>query len=232
MDAVDSTTTLTIGPIEISDRLRDRAYQAIKAAIASMDIYGRDTDLRLDERRLSEQLGVSRTPVREALSILEQEGFVRSIPRRGIFVLRKSKAEIIETITAWAALESMAARFAAERASAADLRRLRDLFLSFDSGSPADHVDEYSEANIRFHQSIIRLGECRLIEDLTANLFVHVRAIRAVSIGQANRAEQSLQDHRMIIAALEARDPERAERLVRDHALGLAAHVARHGGLD
>jgi DNA-binding GntR family transcriptional regulator len=64
---------------------------------------------------------------------------------------------------------------------------------------------------------------------MTQNLFIHVRAIRAVSIRQENRAERSIAEHKAIIAALEVGDPDLAERLVRDHALGLAAHVEKHG---
>lgn len=229
MDARDTNAKLNIEPIETNTRLRTRAYEAIKKAIAEMDIYSRLDELRLDERQLSEHLGVSRTPVREALSVLEQEGFVRSAPRRGIFVVRKSKDEILDMITVWAALESMAARLAAERASDADLEALRHMFDEFERAPPAEHVSEYSQANIRFHQTIIRLSECRLIEEMTENLFIHVRAIRVVSIRQENRAAKSMAEHRAIIDALEARDADRAERLVRDHALGLAAHVARHG---
>src|SRR3546814_7516604 len=88
-----------------------------------MDSYGHHGEVRLDERQLSQDLGVSRTPIREAISLLEQEGFVRSVPRRGIFVVRKTKAEIIEMIYIWAALESMAARLATERASDDSLAR-------------------------------------------------------------------------------------------------------------
>ena len=96
-----------------------------------MDIYDHAHEIRLDERRLSEDLGVSRTPIREAMTLLEQEGFVRTRPRRGIYVVRKTKREIVEIITVMAALESMAARLAAERASdddIAELRRLMDAF--------------------------------------------------------------------------------------------------------
>lgn len=229
MDASDQASRLNIEPIETNTRLRTRAYEAIKKAIAEMDIYSNLNELRLDERQLSEHLGVSRTPVREALSVLEQEGFVRSAPRRGIFVVRKSKTEILEMIKVWAALESMAARLATESATDADLAALSDLFHDFETEAPGEHVSEYSDANIRFHQTIVRLGNCRLIEEMTQNLFIHVRAIRAVSIRQENRAAKSMAEHRAIIAALQARDADGAERLVRDHALGLAAHVERHG---
>src|SRR5687768_7060894 len=128
-----------------------------------MDIYGQIEDIKLDERQLSQDLGVSRTPIREALTVLEREGFVRSVPRRGIFVVRKSKKEIIEMILVWAALESMAARLAAQRAGDADLEGVRHLFDEFQTEKPEEHPEEYSQANIRFHQKIIQLGGCQLI---------------------------------------------------------------------
>jgi DNA-binding GntR family transcriptional regulator len=220
---------LNVTPIPASASLRTLAYDALKRAITEMDIYGRLEDIRLDERRLSQGLGVSRTPIREALTLLEQEGFVRAVPRRGIFVVRKSKAEIIDMIIAWAALESMAARLAAQRASEADLRSLRDLFEQFQHEPLSDHINEYSDANIRFHQTIVRLSGCALIGDMTENLFIHIRAIRTVSLRQDGRAERSMREHIAIIGALEARDPETAERLTREHTLGLAAHVEKHG---
>jgi DNA-binding GntR family transcriptional regulator len=167
--------------------------------------------------------------VREAITLLEQEGFVRSSPRRGVFVVRKTKAELLEMIAVWAALESMSARLAAERASDADLRGLRTMFSDFETERPADHLSEYSEANIAFHQTIIRLGGCKLIADITANLFIHMRAIRKVTIGQDNRAERSIRDHMNIIDALVSRDADRAGRLVREHTFGLYAHVEKHG---
>ena len=96
-----------------------------------MDLYGSRTDIRLDERQLASDLGVSRTPVREALAQLEREGFIRSIPRRGIYVVRKTRPEVIELITAWAALEGMAARLATQNATPMRDRRaapyVRDL---------------------------------------------------------------------------------------------------------
>ena len=90
---------LPIAPLHANIGLRAQACDAIRAAIMRMDIYGQAEEIRLDERQLCQDLGVSRTPIREALSILEQEGFVRSIPRRGIQVVRKSKREIVEMIT-------------------------------------------------------------------------------------------------------------------------------------
>lgn len=219
---------LRIAPIEVGESLRNLAYDSIKAAITQTDIYGHTEEVRLDERRLGQDLGVSRTPIREAMSLLEQEGFVRSVPRRGAFVVRKTKAEIIEMILVWAALESMAARLAATRASDDELAALRAMFAAFEE-DPSAHVHEYSAANIAFHQTIIRLGACALIVDMTQNLFIHMRAIRNVSMRQENRALRSHGEHTGIIDALARRDADEAERLVREHALGLADHVEKHG---
>jgi DNA-binding GntR family transcriptional regulator len=219
---------LRIEPLDAGVGLRKQACDAIKRAIMEMDIYGSSGEIRLDERQLSEDLGVSRTPIREALSVLEQEGFVRSIPRRGIVVLRKTKREIVEMITVWAAIESMAARIAATTAPPAGIAELARLMDAFEE-DPSRHLTEYSDANMAFHKAIIRLGGIGLMSALTDQLFIHMRAVRAVTMTQDNRAQRSVADHLAIIAALRDRDPGRAEKLVRDHTLGLAEHVERFG---
>jgi DNA-binding GntR family transcriptional regulator len=230
-----STATAHPSPILDMPRLdtgttfRKEAYAALKRAITAMDIYDHAHEIRLDERRLSEGLGVSRTPIREAMTLLEQEGFVRTRPRRGIFVVRKTKREIVEMITVMAALESMAARLAAERATATDITRVHGLMDEFQNGNNGTRLDEYSDANIAFHQAIIKLSGCVLLAEMTENLFIHMRAIRKITIHQDNRATRSIIDHMRIIEALERRDPELAERLAREHTLGLAAHVEQHG---
>ncbi len=224
----DGPLRLPIAPLLAPAGLRAQACDAIRGAIMRMDIYGQADEIRLDERQLCEDLGVSRTPIREALSVLEQEGFVRSVPRRGIHVVRKSKREIVDMITVWAAIESMAARLAAARVTPADIAALRGILDRFDD-DPTGELSEYSDANMEFHKTIIRLGGVELMTSMTDTLFAHMRAVRAVTMTQDNRARRSIADHKDIIAALEAHEPERAARLVLDHTMGLAAHVERHG---
>src|SRR5579875_1145534 len=77
-------------PIEASASFKHKAYAALKSAIVSMDVYHSRDEIRLDERKLAQDFGISRTPVREAMAQLESEGFVRSVPRRGIYVVRKT----------------------------------------------------------------------------------------------------------------------------------------------
>jgi DNA-binding GntR family transcriptional regulator len=223
---------LDIAPIQQNVSLKARAYEALKTAIMNMNIYAPDAELRLDERDLSQRFGVSRTPLREALAQLESEGLVRIVMRRGIFINRKTKGEILDMITVWAALESMAARLATKEATDQELSSLHDLVDVFNVDEVAQRMGEYSDANIRFHQAIIALGGCPLIGDITDGLFFHVRAMRQRTIFENERVKRSIVDHKEIIAALEARDTERAERLVREHTLKLRDHVERNVSLD
>jgi DNA-binding GntR family transcriptional regulator len=226
---VMTTSKFALKPVDVSIVLKDKVYESLKSAIMSMDIYGDEEPPRLDERRLAEELGVSRTPVREAISRLEQEGLVQSIPRRGAFVVRKSKEEILQIICVWAALESMAARLATQRATDRQIAGFRDAFVTSDDADQAGaRIDEYSERNIRFHQNIIALSGCDLLAEMAEGLFIHMRHIRARTIKDADRADRSIIDHLHIIEALEARDTELAERLVREHTLALGEHVKKY----
>jgi DNA-binding GntR family transcriptional regulator len=216
---------LALQPVEA---LRDRVYESLKQGITALNLYDSAEDIRLDERTLSLELGVSRTPVREALARLEQDGLVRTAPRRGVFVVRKTKREILEMIVLWAALEGMAARLATLHATDEEIASLRRLFATFERDRPAAHIDEYSEANIRFHQALLRMSHCDLLVDTAEKLFVHMRSIRKRTIGESDRASRSIIDHMNIIEALERRDTELAERLAREHTLGLAAHVEKN----
>lgn len=223
-----SEARVVVARIDSPETFKDKAYVALRNVIVSSDIYRSRTDIRLDERQLAQDFGISRTPVREAMAQLEREGFVRSVPRRGVYVVRKTKEEVIEMITAWAALESMAARLITERASDADIAGLRRMFATFEDDKLHAKLDEYSEVNINFHQTIIELSGNQVLIRLAENLFTHMRMIRRETIGEEDRVDRSIRDHMNIIQALEARDTERAEDLVRQHALGLAAHVAKH----
>jgi len=219
---------LAIKPINANFSLKDKIYDSLKQAITSMNIYAEDAELRLDERRLSEKLEISRTPVREALARLEQEGLVHIIPRRGVYIVRKTKAEMLEVVTVWAALESTAARLVIEKATDDEISSLRKMFITFEGGKAKAHIDEYSETNIEFHQSILRLSQCNLLCDLADNLFIHMRSIRDRTIAERDRADRSIIDHLHIIEALEKRDADLAAKLVREHSMNLALHIEKH----
>ena len=217
---------IKLQPLNVPTVLKDRVYEALRAAISAMDIYADEEPPKLDERRLAEDLGVSRTPIREALSRLEQEGLVQNIPRRGAFVVRKTKKEILEMICVWGALEGLAARMATVRASDEEIAELRQLFVTFkDSEGTSAHIDEYSSKNITFHQAIIKLSKCELLVDIAEGLFIHMRPIRSRTIREGQRLRDSIVDHMHIIQALESRDAELSEKYVREHTDNLKQHV-------
>lgn len=219
---------LEIQPVDGAVALKDKVYEALKKAITGMELTADTEGARLDERRLSEDFGVSRTPVREAIARLEQEGFVRAVPRRGAFVVRKSKAEVLEMICVWAALEGMAARLITRDAGDGEIATLRRMFTTFENHQVRARIDEYSDTNIRFHQAIMAMSHSRLLNEMAENLFLHMRAIRSQTISEADRVSRSIIDHLHIIEALETRDTELAARLVTQHTLDLGTHVERN----
>ncbi len=220
------TRNMRLKPVDANVVLKDKVYESLRSAIMSMDIYSEDADARLDERRLAEELNVSRTPIREALSRLEQNGLVRMVPRRGTFVVRKSKQEILQIICVWGALESLAARLGCGNASDEEIMGLRKMFVNLDDPERAKAaIDEYSDENIRFHQAIIKLSKCELLTEITEGLFIHMQAIRLRSLKGRDRVAGSVVDHLHIIEAMEKRDAELAEKLVREHTDNLAEHV-------
>ncbi len=226
---MSSDSIVTVKPLEATPGLKESVYQALKDAISDMDIYSGEEPPKLDERKLAMNLGVSRTPIREAITRLEQEGLVKTYPRRGAFVIRKSKAEILEIVCVWAGLEGMAARLVTEHASDEEIASMRRMFTTFDDRHEARaHIDEYSDTNILFHQRLIELSKCRLLKEITDGLFMHMRAIRRKTIGERDRATESIIDHMRIIRALEARDATMAEQLVREHAMNLAEHIKQY----
>lgn len=214
-------------PISTNFSLKDHTYAVLREAILKMNIYHPDAELRLDERKLAEQLAVSRTPIREALARLASEGLVEILPRKGVFVHRRSREEILEMVIAWAALETMAARMATENASDSDLSRLRSFAIKHSASARNAELEEYSDANISFHQTILELSGCSLLKSMADGLFTHMLAIRRRAMGEGDRASRSVADHMEIIEALEARDGDLAAKLVREHTLRLHDHIER-----
>lgn len=207
--------------------LKEHVYEMLRDAITGMDIYRQDADLRLDERSLASQLGISRTPLREAIARLERDGLLAVVPRKGVYVQRKSLAEILEMIVAWAALESMAARLAAERASDVEIASLRKIAAKYNDDVASTRISEYSDDNVRFHRRILEISRCALLSEMADGLFLHMNAVRHRAMGEGDRMKRSVVDHAEIIEALEGRDPDEASKRVREHTMKLHHHVRR-----
>lgn len=218
---------MKLRPIVTNFTLKDHVYERLREAITAVDIYNPNADLRLDERTLAEQLGVSRTPLRDAIARLEAEGLVSVVARKGVFLLRKSKDEILEMIIAWAALESMAARMATVHASDTEIASLRKIALKHSDERSPTGISEYSEENIQFHLRILQISHCALLKTMAEGLFLHMRAVRLQAMGEADRIKRSVVDHAEIIEAIEARDADGAALKVREHTMRLHAHIRK-----
>ena len=147
------------------------------------------------------------------------------LPRKGVFIHRKSLEEILDMVVTWAALESMAAHIAARIAPEADIKALREFAMRHSATASKAELSEYSDANIKFHQAIFDLSGSPLLKSTTDGLFAHMFAVRRRAMGENNRATHSVADHMEIIEALEARDSELASRLVREHTMRLHDHI-------
>ncbi len=220
-------TELKLQPVDGSFSLKEHIHGVLKRSIMDLDLYDPATNLRMDERTLAEQLGISRTPIREAIMRLEQEGFVEIQARRGVFIKRKSLDEILEMIMVWAALESMAARLACAEASDEEIAELRRIGARYTKDKAKANISEYSEANIEFHLCILGLSKCAMLQDIAEGLFTHLKAVRRRGLADTARADRSVVDHMNIIEAIEDRDANLAGDLVREHTLRLHEYIRR-----
>ncbi len=222
---------LNVQKLEAPLNLTDMVYSSIKKSIMNLDWSDIASDARFDERTVAARLGVSRTPLREAVKQLVAEGFLRVVPRRGLYVVRKSKSDMVEILLVRAALEGLAAGLAAKWATRDDIRKMRSLFSPFHGTRKKDAKEifwKYSEANIQFHELIIQLSRCRKLIEVASALVDHVRWIRSWSIYNASfqqRFSRIHKEHLEIIRAIEKGDPDLAEKRVRLHIQGLATHL-------
>jgi len=194
--------------------LPTKIYEIIKRKIVNRRI---PLGTKLREDLLAKELGVSRTPVREALNRLAQEGLVEIFPRRGIHVIEPSVDDVIELLEIREALEGMVARLAASKITDEVLRRMKKYFEGREQQIRQREFAGYSKADVDFHNLLLKAcGNDRLVQIMN-NLYDHIQMLRLRSVILPGRAEKSLQEHLLVIEALEKRDPDLAEKRIREH---------------
>jgi len=194
--------------------LKEVVYQRLKKGILNQEVL---PGMRLREEELAEKLGVSRTPIREAINRLHQEGMVVVIPRRGAYVARLTREEIIENLLIREVLEGLAARLAAENISESTLEELHSCIAQFVDKDLMADLENYSQANVQFHKMIIAASKSKKLINLISNLFDQMDTVRLRTILFPGRAEKSLIEHLEILSALEKRNAAGVEHLVRTH---------------
>lgn len=172
---------------------------------------------RLDEIRLAEHFGVSRTPIREALQKLAGSGLVEQRPRRGVFVVEPGPVELVEMFEAMAELEAACGHLAARRITRAGLAALRETNALCQHAVAANDADQYYTHNERFHQLIYEAAESRYLRDLAEKLQKRLKAYRRMQLHLRGRLEQSMAEHEAIVLALTDGDGGRTADELRRH---------------
>lgn len=173
----------------------------------------------IDEQKLAEQYGISRTPLREALKVLASEGMVDLKPRRGCYVTEISRQDLDDLFPLIALLEGRCAADAVKRAKPAEINELKIIHERLEAAARDGRMDAFFEANQEFHRRIQELANNRWLLSVIQDLRKVLKLSRMHSLSLEGRLQQSLDEHRGILAALEAGDAVKAEKLMHDHLL-------------
>lgn len=204
-----------LGPIEAGHlkNLRDHVREALRKAVLSGQF---EVGQRLNERTLAEQLGVSTTPLKEAIRGLEAEGLLKAEPRRGVFV-SFGPAQAEEMSLARAAIESMIARQATKNAIADEIDELGAIIDRMATATEQADAALLASLNTQFHDAIRTASRCTYLLRLQSLQMVYDDASRARLLDNAEERKRALTEHSGIMTAIRDRDSERAERAMRDH---------------
>jgi DNA-binding GntR family transcriptional regulator len=191
-----------------------QAYQGLKRLILEGRVAPGE---KLNEMELAGALGISRTPIREAMNRLEKEGLVEILPQRGAFVVQFSEKDIFELFLLRENLEGLAARLAAAKITDSSLARLDSCMNGFQEPFGDKEIQRYAREDFKFHQGIVLLSDAGRLIRMVSSLHDHIRIFRLTSRGVPDRMKSSLAEHRQIIKALRKKDPEESEKRMRQH---------------
>ncbi|HEV7912281.1 MAG TPA: GntR family transcriptional regulator [Albitalea sp.] len=177
----------------------------------------------IDELALATDWQISRTPLREALKVLAAEGLVTLVPRQGCKVTELSEDDADALFPVMALLEGRCAFEAVRKATPADVKQLKRLHEVLERHAAAKNVDGYYRANHDFHSKVQALADNRWLDRVTGDLRRFLRLLRGRQLNWPGRIEQSIREHRALMAAVERGDAAGAERLMHDHLLAQLA---------
>lgn len=193
--------------------LREMVFESLREAI----IQGRlKPGERLMEIQLAEEMGVSRTPVREAIRKLELEGFVVMIPRKGAYVAGISVKDIVDVFEVRAALEALAAGLAAERITADEIEDLERSLVKITEIKSGD-INTLVENDKIFHDIIYRSSRNQRLQQIVTLLSEQIQRFRTTSLAQPGRTKGAIEEHRQMVEAISERNVELAMGLAREH---------------
>ncbi len=201
---------------EVAERLRQRIFS-----------HELPPGTWIDEQALAVDYGISRTPLREALKVLASEGLVTLKPRRGCYVTEISERDLDEIFPVMALLEGRCAFEATQKAKNEDIARLEAIHALLERHAASGDKEGFFEANQEFHRAIQELADNRWLLQVIQDLRKVLKLTRLHSLSLEGRLQQSLEEHREIMAGLKARDAKRTEKAMHDHLISGREALAR-----
>lgn len=204
------------------DSITDQVYKALKRRIVNGEI---DEGERLVEDTLAEELGVSKTPVREALARLASERLVERFPGRGAVVRTISYEEVADFLEIREVLEELATQKAAARVTQEDIMKLQSILGESEKAGAEGNPNHYSALDLAFHRTIIDMGDSTALQEIIPLLHDKIHAVMKASVTLPGRFAESIQEHTMILEALIVGDPQVAGVKMREHIKSTRAAV-------
>jgi len=205
-----------VEPIQLDSYrpLRDLVFETLREAIASGQL---SPGQRLMELQLADDLGVSRTPVREAIRKLELEGLVVMVPRKGAYVAELSMKDMVEVFEMRAALDALAASLAAERITEDEIEFLERLLVEIRDFIACEDLEACIQADTTFHERLYEASRNMRLAQTIANLREQIQLFRTTSLGRPGRMTSALEEHRQILEAISQRNAKLAQKLAYQH---------------
>ncbi|MDD5935229.1 MAG: GntR family transcriptional regulator [Clostridiales bacterium] len=213
---------------EVTDKysLRGRVFNRIREDILSGH-YKQNEELK--ENTIGQELGVSRTPVREALRQLELEGLVNIIPNKGAYVTGISEKDIHDIYVIRSYLEGLCARWACEHIDEEKLQELEEVVYLSEFHSKKQHYDQVVELDNKFHDLIYEASDSKILRHVLSDFHHYVQRVRKITLSNPERAENSNQEHTAILNAIRERDGELAEKLAHQHIIKTIQNINAKG---
>jgi DNA-binding GntR family transcriptional regulator len=209
-----------IGPADMPRVERQRLHDAVVEHLQKLIIEGvLAPGIKLNEREVCERLGISRTPLREAMKVLASEGLIEIVPNRGAFVSKMNDTEIWEAFEVMSGLEALSGELAAERISPAEIADIQQLHDEMLVCRKKNDLPGYYSRNQTIHNKINEAARNSVLRQIYQSINRRLLALRFKSNFKEAKWDRAIQDHEEMIAALEARDGKRLATILRQHLL-------------
>ena len=206
--------------------LRGRVFTKLREDILA-GRYQENEELK--ENTIGTEMGVSRTPVREALRQLELEGLVTMIPNKGAYVTGITSKDIHDIYVIRSYLEGLCARWACENITEAQIEDLEEVLYLSDFHARRSHYDQLVELDNKFHDLIYKASGSKILDHVLSDFHHYVERVRKITLAAPARASKSSQEHAAILDAIRKRDGKLAEALAHEHIINTIKNISEQG---